>query len=143
MVLRAGFGFCLLQFLVVACVLLSRDVAHFYGLPLSILTLVLEVPAVKHAHTCIICYMLEFPSTFMKLCHACEELQSNAKNSRFRGYFIDVKNTHECLMKFDRVRFSLMHVRDICINSKFVKYWYKLFTRCEELVPILHGVKLT
>ena len=26
---------------------------------------------------------------------------------------------------------------------KSVTYWYQFFTRCEELVPILHGVKFT
>ena len=35
----------------------------------------------------------------------------------------------------------LSYVRDI--GLKFVTYWYQLFTRCEELVPILHGVKST
>ena len=26
---------------------------------------------------------------------------------------------------------------------KSVTHWYQFFTRCEELVPILHGVKFT
>ena len=26
---------------------------------------------------------------------------------------------------------------------KSVMYWYQFFTRCEELVPILHAVKIT
>ena len=71
----------------------SRDMAHIYCLPLSILTIVSDVSTVKREH--INCYMLEFPSTFIKLCHAREELESNAKCSRFGGYFIDVKSTHE------------------------------------------------
>ena len=33
----------------------------------------------------------------------------------------------------------LSHVRDIGMKS--VTYWYQFFTRCEELVPILHGVQ--
>ena len=93
--------------------LLSRDVAHSCGLPLSILTLVPEVPTVKHAD--IICYMLEFPSTFIKLCHACEEVKSNAKCNR------------ECYIKFDNV----------CISLTRERYWYKIR---DVLVPILHAV---
>ena len=60
---------------------------------------------------------LEFPSTFIKLWYACEELKSNAKCSSFEGwgggggggegYFIDVRNMLECYMKFDYVRISL------------------------------------
>ena len=33
----------------------------------------------------------------------------------------------------------LSHVRNVDMNS--VTYWYQIVTRCEELVPILHGVK--
>ena len=40
------------------------------------------------------------------------------------GYFINVRNTHVCYMKY-------------------VTYWYQNFTCCEELVCILHSVKLT
>ena len=29
------------------------------------------------------------------------------------------------------------------IGTKSVTYWYQFFTRSEELVPILHGVKFT
>ena len=97
---------------------------------LSILTLVPEAPTVNHAHITCICYMymLEFPSTFIhvKLCHACDELESNAKYSRFVVYFIH----HECYMKFDNVRISLTSER----------YWYEIR---DVLVPILHGVKFT
>ena len=85
--------------------------------------------------------ILEFPSTFIKFWYACEELESNAKCSSFGVYFIDVRNMHDCYMKFDYVRISLTHE----------KYWYNirdvlvpiLHARCEELVPILHGVKIT
>ena len=34
----------------------------------------------------------------------CEELESNAKCSIFGGYFINMRNTHVCYMKFDFVR---------------------------------------
>ena len=37
-------------------------------------------------------------------CQNCVELDSNAKCSRFGGYFINVRNTHACKMKFDFVR---------------------------------------
>ena len=85
--------------------------AHIYGLPISILILVPDVRTVKHAH--IICYMLEFPSSFIKLCNACEEMESNAKCSRFWGYFIDgISLTRE-------------------------KYWYEIR---DVLVPIFHVI---
>ena len=45
-----------------------------------------------------------------------EELESNAKCSRFGGYFINVTNRHVCYMKFDFVR---------------------IFTKCEILVRIM------
>ena len=54
---------------------------------------------------------LEFPSTFIKLWYACEELESNAKCSSFGMYFIDVRNMHGCYMKFDYLRISL--TRDV------------------------------
>ena len=87
---------------------------------------------------------LEFPSTFIKLRYACEELESNAKCSTLWGwrvgYFIAVTNMHDCYMKFDYVRISLTRG----------KYWYEIrdvlvpiLQRCKELVPILHGVKFT
>ena len=98
---------------------------------LSILTLVPEVPTVK---------TLEFPSTFIKVWYACEELESNAKCDSFEGYFIDVRNMHDCYMKFDKCVF-LSHVRNIGMKS--VTYGYQFFTRSEELLPILHGVKFT
>ena len=44
--------------------------------------------------------------------------------------FIDVRNMHDCYMKFDYVRISLT----------LEKYWYEI---CDVLVPILHGVKFT
>ena len=68
---------------------------------------------------------LEFPSTFVKLWYACEELESNAKYSSFVGYFIDVRNMHDCYMKFDYVRIFL----------RGEKYWYEIR---DILVPILH-----
>ena len=70
---------------------------------------------------------LEFPSTFIKLWYACEELESNAKFSSFVGYFIDVRNLHDCYMKFDYVRISLTRK----------KYWYEIR---DVLVPILHAL---
>ena len=70
---------------------------------------------------------LEFPSMFIKLWHACEELESNAKCSSCVGYFIDVRNMHDCYMN---------NIRDALVPI--------LHARCvEEWVPILHGVKFT
>ena len=59
---------------------------------------------------------LEFPSTFIKLWYACEELESNAKCSSFGGNFIDVRNMHDCYMKFDSCVF-LSHVKNIGMKS--------------------------
>ena len=70
---------------------------------------------------------LEFPSTFIKLWYACEELESNAKCSSFVGYFIDARNMHDCYMKFDYARISLTRE----------KYWYEIR---DVLVPILHAL---
>ena len=64
----------------------------------------------KHSNSCLRIsngQTLEFPSMFIKLWYACEELESNAKCSNFLGYFIDVRNMHDCYMKFDYVRISL------------------------------------
>ena len=74
--LRAGFGFRLHQFLVIAYLSLSRDVAYIYRLPFSILTLAPEVPTVKHAH---IIDLLHVGISFHVYKIACEELESNAK----------------------------------------------------------------
>ena len=52
-------------------------------LVLSILTMVSAVPTVKLAH--IICNMLEFSSTFIKLCYACEELEVEFWGVFYRG----------------------------------------------------------
>ena len=56
------------------------------------------------------------------------------------AYFIDVRNMHDCCMKFDYVRISL--IREI--------YWYEIrdvlvpiLPRYEELVRIFHGVIFT
>ena len=84
--------------------------------------------ALKQSNTCprkqahIICYMLEFTSTFIK-CHACEELESNAKCSRNGVHSIDVKNTHECYMKFDNVRIILTCAEMRDFGMKSVTYW--------------------
>ena len=43
------------------------------------------------------------------------------------GYFIDVRNMHDCYMKFDYVRISLTRE----------KYWYEIR---DVLVPILHAL---
>ena len=54
------------------------------------------------------------------------------------GYFINVKIAHVCYINFHDVRkFHKMWN----IVMKYVTYWYQLFTRCEELVPIFHSVK--
>ena len=57
----------------------------------------------------------------------CDELETNAKCSRFGGYFINVRDTHVCYIytKFDFVRFFPQSVR----------YWYEI---CDLLVPIFH-----
>ena len=65
---------------------------------------------------------LEFPSTFINLWYACEELELNAKCSRFGGYFIDVRNMHYCYMSISLIR---------------EKYWYEV---PDVLVPILHAL---
>ena len=117
MVLRAGLGFDCSSFW-------SSDTCYFLA-TWPIVMVCQEVLTVKHAH--IICYLLEFPSTFIKLCHACEELELNAKCSRFGVHFIDVKNTHECCMKFDNIRISLTRER----------YWYDIR---DVLVPIIYAL---
>ena len=87
----------------------------------------------KHSNSCPRCSnskTLEFPSTFIKLWYACEELESNAKCSSsglWGVYFIDVRNMHDGYMKFDYVRISLAHE----------KYWYEIR---DVLVPILHAL---
>ena len=59
----------------------------------------------------------------MKVCHTCEELESNAKCSRFVVYFINVKNTHICYIKLDLMRIS-HNVRDIGFVCLFVFILY-------------------
>ena len=91
----------------------------------------------KHSNSCLRSSnskTLEFPSTFIKLWYACEELESNAKCSSFGGgaggrgrSFIDVRNMHDCYMKLDYVRISLTRER----------YWYEIR---DVLVPILHAL---
>ena len=82
----------------------------------------------------------EFPSTFIKLWYTCEELELNAKCSSFVRYFIDVRNMHDCYMKFDYMRISFTREK---YWYEILTYWYQFFTRCEELVPILHRLKFT
>ena len=54
------------------------------------------------------------------------------------GYFINPRNRHVCYMKFYSV--PIFHqMRDM----KYVTYLYQLSMCCQELVLILHGVKLT
>ena len=69
-----------------------------------------------------------------QLWYVCEELVSNAN----RGSSLDVRNMHDCYMT---TCVFLSHVRKVGMKS--VTYWYQLLTRCEELVPTLHGVKFT
>ena len=78
----------------------------------------------------------------------CEELESNAKYIAdyyffyffflWGEYFNNVRNTHVCYMKFDFVR-MFHQVWDI--GTKYVTYWYQLFTCCDELALILDNVK--
>ena len=48
-------------------------------------------------------YLLQFPETFINLCHACDDLESNAQYSRFGVRFITVRNTHVRYMIIDFV----------------------------------------
>ena len=67
----------------------SRDAAHIIDLHLNIIYDILIVKLMKS--TC----NLSEPRQY-----ACEELESNAKCSRFGGYFINVKNTHVYYMTY-------------------------------------------
>ena len=69
----------------------------------------------------------------------CEELKSNAKCSRFGRYFTNVRNTHVCYMKY----FMRSFHRVCDIGTNYMTYWYKFFTCCEEMVPILLSAKFT
>ena len=60
-----------------------RDLAHTIHLILNILTLVPEVSTGKLIK--IFCLLLSFPSTFIKLCHACKELKSNENAADLGG----------------------------------------------------------
>ena len=77
------------------------------------LTPVTDVSSVKHMK--FICNLLNH---VIKSWHICEELESNAKCSRFRGggegggYFIDVKIAHVCYISLSAQ------------ISQNVKYWY-------------------
>ena len=83
---------------------------------------------------------LEFPSTFIKLWYACEELERMQNAAALGGILsmwwicmIATWNLNTCVF--------LSHVRNI--GMKFVTYLYQFFTRCEELAPIFQGVKFT
>ena len=91
----------------------SRDSAHLQNSN--------SCPRISNSKT------LEFPSTFVKLWYACEELESNTKYSSFVEYFIDVRNMHDCYMKFDYVR--IVFTRE--------KYWHEIR---DILVQILHAL---
>ena len=77
-------------------------------------------------------------SHMWKMWQNCEEMESNAKCSRFGCYFINVRNTYVCCI-WNGVR--IFH-KVWTIGTKFVTYWYHFFTCCEKLVTILHSVKL-
>ena len=73
----------------------------------------------------------------------CEELESNAKCSRFGGgggYCISVRNTHVCYMKHDLVR--IFH-KVWYVGTKYATCWYQFPACCEESVPIIHSLKFT
>ena len=78
------------------------DLPHTYCLPLNILGPVPKVSTVELFK--IFCFLFKFSFYVYKVCNACEELESNAKCSRFGRYFIDVKNAHIYYMNFDFVR---------------------------------------
>ena len=74
-----------------------------------------------------------FDPRYKILAYICEELESNAKCSRFfflwggGGYFIDVKIAHVCYIKLTT-----------CANFlQNVKYCYEI---CDVLVPIIHAL---
>ena len=55
-----------------------RDVAHIYN---WFICMSQKFDLKNHMN--IICYMIKFPTPFMKLCHACKRLKTNAKCSIF------------------------------------------------------------
>ena len=64
----------------------------------------------------------------------CEELESNAKCSRFGGYFINERNTHVCYIKlcekYARSRISkLLWNSTSFVFSQSVRYWYEICDR--------------
>ena len=77
----------------------------------------------------------------VSIIHTCEEshfdislpvtsnygISANIECSSFVGYFIDVRNLHDCHMKFDYVHISLTHE----------KYWYEIG---DILVPIIRAM---
>ena len=104
----------------------------------------LELLTVKDVH--IICYMLSFPSTFIKWwCCTCEELESIKKAKKW-GVFYRCEEYAWMLYEFwERTYFS--HICEILVwnpwhtgtnSSCAVKNWYQLFT-----VWNLRSVKFT
>ena len=72
-----------------------------------------------------------------------EELESNAKYMRVRGYSINLRNTHVCYMKFDFVR-TFHKVKDF--GTEYVAYWYQYLRAGEILLKnstVLHSEKFT
>ena len=66
-------------------------------------------------------------------------MQNAADLGGIWGYFMNVKNSHACYVHIISLR---AHFHKMCnIGMKCVTYWYQIFTCCEELVPIFHGVK--
>ena len=76
---------------------------------------------VPNPHTCV---ESQFVVCIYQLC---EELESNAKCSSFRVYFIGVRNTYDFYIKFDY----------LCISLTREKYWDEIH---DELVPTLHAL---
>ena len=79
---------------------------------------------------------LEFSSTFIKLWYV--KNWNRMQNSAALGVFY---RCEEYALLLHATCAFLSHMRDIGMKS--VTYWYQFFTRSEELVPILHGVKFT
>ena len=55
---------------------------------------------------------VKFPSTFIKSCHSFEEVEPDAKWSRFGGIY-----THVCYMKFDLMRISFKKKCEIMVRN--------------------------
>ena len=98
----------------------------------------LELLTVKHVH--IICYMLSFPSTFIRLWCTCEELESIKKAKKWGVFYRCEEYTWMLYEFWERTYFS--HTCEILVWNP----WHigtSSSRAVEEMVPIIHGVKFT